>query len=224
MNASHTLALGAAVLAALLSGCATVEAAPTEAQVLAEGEHLYTNYCTPCHGTAGDGEGSTVTGHGAPGISGLPEWYVLAQVGKFRDGVRGTHFDDIAGMRMRPMTLTLTNQGQVDAVSSYVASLPAKRKAPELTGGDAVKGKAAFATCSACHAADGSGNEALKAPPIAGADDWYLRTQINNFKHGVRGANPDDTSGATMAPMAKTLADDQAVLDVIAYITSLNAH
>ncbi len=221
MNASHTLALGAAVLAALLSGCATVEAAPTEAEVLADGEHLYTNYCAPCHGAAGDGEGSTVTGFGAPGISGLPKWYVLAQVDKFRTGVRGTHFDDIAGMRMRPMTLTLTNQGQVDAVSTYVSSLPPTRKAPELTGGDVAKGKAAYAPCAACHGADGKGMEAMKAPPIAGADDWYMRTQINNFKHGVRGANADDASGATMAPMAMTLADDQAVLDVIAYIKTL---
>ena len=224
MNASHTLLFCAAALSALLSGCATVVAAPTEAEFLAEGEHLYVNYCTPCHGADGDGEGSTVTGHGAPGISGLPEWYVLAQIGKFRTGVRGAHFDDIAGMRMRPMTLTLTNQAQVDAVSSYVAGLPAKRKAPELTGGDAAKGKVAFATCAACHGADGAGMEALNAPPIAGADDWYLRTQLNNFKHGVRGANPDDTSGATMVPMAKTLVDDQAVLDVIAHITSLGNH
>jgi cytochrome c553 len=37
----------------------------------------------------------------------------------------------------------------------------------------------------------------------------------------VRGTNPADTSGALMRPMAQTLADEQAMKDVIAYIMTL---
>jgi cytochrome c oxidase subunit 2 len=45
--------------------------------------------------------------------------------------------------------------------------------------------------------------------------------QLQNFKNGVRGNNPKDTYGMQMAPMAQTLADDQAMADVAAYIKSL---
>ena len=48
--------------------------------------------------------------------------------------------------------------------------------------------------------------------------DWYYKVQLENFKAGIRGSNPEDATGMLMRPMSKTLADDQAVLDVIAYI------
>ena len=42
------------------------------------------------------------------------------------------------------------------------------------------------------------------------------------FRDGLRGAHPEDTSGALMAGMAKTtLTTDQAIADVVAYILEL---
>jgi hypothetical protein len=49
-----------------------------------------------------------------------------------------------------------------------------------------------------------------------------MLTQLSNFKAGIRGAVPEDASGATMRPMAMTLADEQAMKDVIAYILTLD--
>jgi cytochrome c553 len=61
----------------------------------------------------------------------------------------------------------------------------------------------------------------MGAPPLVTASDWYLLTQLKNFKHGVRGANAAaDVSGAMMMPMAAPL-DEQAMKDVIAYIQTL---
>jgi len=173
--------------------------------------------CTQCH--MSDGRGSHLAL--APAIAGLPQWYVISQLHKFRAGQRGAHFDDIAGMRMRPMSLALKDDSDVTAVAAYVASLPAIVPAPALTGGDAAKGQALFAPCAACHAPDGSGNEAVFGPPLKHASDWYLLTQLANFRGGVRGMKPGDTSGALMRPMSLTLADEQAMRDVIAYITTL---
>ena len=34
----------------------------------------------------------------APAIAGLDQWYIEMQLGKFRSGLRGRHFDDISGM------------------------------------------------------------------------------------------------------------------------------
>lgn len=87
--------------------------------------------------------------------------------------------------------------------------------------GDAQAGKALYAACSACHGASGEGNPSLHAPRLAGQGGWYLARQIRYFRQGIRGAHKDDTHGRTMAPMAATLADDAAIADVVAYISTL---
>ena len=181
------------------------------------GEDLF-DLCAQCHGADAGGRQPTL----APAIAGLPLWYVQASLEKFRNGGRGTHFDDIAGMRMRPMSLSLRSEEDVTAVSEYVASLPVV-KPLRTFGGDATKGKLLYGPCTACHGVDGSGNEALKAPPIANQSDWYMRTAIKAFQAGVRGTNPNDASGALMRPMSMLLADDQKIEDAIAYITSLSS-
>ena len=87
--------------------------------------------------------------------------------------------------------------------------------------GDATKGKAAYAVCAACHGANGMGNKALNAPRIAGQEPWYLERQLKNFKGGIRGADPKDTYGMQMRPMALTLANDQAISNMVAYLSSM---
>ena len=87
--------------------------------------------------------------------------------------------------------------------------------------GDPAKGKAAYAVCAACHGANGMGNKALNAPQIAGQEPWYLERQLNNFKGGIRGADPKDPFGMQMRPMALTLANDQAVSDMAAFLSSM---
>ncbi len=92
---------------------------------------------------------------------------------------------------------------------------------PALAQGKAEKGQQYFALCQTCHGENGAGNKDLNAPRIAGQHGWYLQRQLQNFKAGIRGAHTDDLYGQTMAPMAQTLPDDQAVLDVVAYVQSL---
>lgn len=194
-----------------LAGC---QAVPQDE--LSRGRILYAN-CVSCHMADGSGDAKI----GAPAISGLPQWYVEAQLLKFRSAQRGSHFDDITGMKMRPMSLALQGEREVSAISAYVAQMPAARKGPTLEG-DAKKGQALFATCMACHGPTGLGNEALRAPPLAGQDDWYTVAQLQKFKSGIRGANPADASGATMRPMAAVLTDEQAMRDVAAHIQTLS--
>ena len=61
---------------------------------LNRGKELYAN-CVSCHGE--NGEGTPVIG--APSIGGLPRWYIVTQLQKFRSGARGTHPSDVEGMR-----------------------------------------------------------------------------------------------------------------------------
>jgi len=108
----------------------------------------------------------------------------------------------------------------VRAVAGYISRLPVVRHDPSL-GGDAQAGKKRYTLCSSCHGPDGSGNETMEAPRIAGVDDWYLYTQLLKFKQGIRGVEPDDKQGQTMAPMAGTLPNEKAMRDVVAYISTL---
>ena len=173
--------------------------------------------CQQCHGDQAQGNRPV----NAPNIAGLPQWYIDSQLKKFKTGGRGTHFDDITGMQMRPMAMSLHNDEEIKTIAAYVSSLPAKKPEPVLTAGDANRGKTLFAPCVACHQADAGGNEALKAPPLNHANDWYLESSLKKFKAGIRGTNPLDQTGALMRPMSQTLVDDQAVADVVAYITTL---
>jgi cytochrome c oxidase subunit II len=179
------------------------------------GKELFED-CAPCHGT--DGAGNSAVG--APNIAGMSDWYVERQLEKFRTGARGTHFSDMEGMRMRPMALSLPTDADVKAVAHFVATMPPVRHAASLPG-DPQAGKALFPICIACHGVQGAGNQALKAPRIAGTDDWYLARQLRKFRSGVRGTNPKDIEGAMMRPMALTLPNEDALRNVVAYIGTL---
>jgi cytochrome c553 len=172
--------------------------------------------CVPCHNTDGSGNPEI----GAPNIAGMKEWYVSRELDKFRAGARGMHFNDVEGMRMRPMALSLTSEDDVKAVAHYVETLPPVRHATSLPG-DPKAGEAAYATCGACHGDNGAGNQDLGAPRIAGVDDWYLATELRKFRSGVRGTSPKDREGRLMRPMARTLADEDAIRNVVAYVETL---
>lgn len=172
--------------------------------------------CTPCHGTAGEGNQTLA----APAIAGMPEWYINNQLVKFRAGARGKHPKDSAGMRMGPLSRSIPTEADVKTISAYVAGFKKANISRTITG-NVVKGETAYAVCSACHGADGAGNKDLNAPPLRGMNDWYLLTQLNNFKHKIRAGDPaTDPIGAGMAPMAALL-DEEGMKDVITYINAL---
>jgi cytochrome c553 len=199
-------------------GLLAAAGAPAAAQDVARGAEIY-ELCAACHGDAGAGNELYL----APAIGGLPLWYVQGQLTKFRDGGRGTHFDDLAGMRMRPMArqLATARGNDLEDVAAYVATLPPAKPEPTLTGGDPARGAPHYAVCQACHGAAGEGVQATNGPPLANQSDWYLLSSLERFKSGVRGSAPNDPNGAVMRGMAAILQDEQAMKDVIAHIVSL---
>jgi len=204
------LALFAVAAVALAWGCAVPPAG------MVRGRVLFGN-CQPCHGTHGTGNLALR----APAIAGLPEWYVAAELQKFQKNIRGAHPDDNEGHRMRPMARTLYNPGDVESVAGYVASLPSVM-VPTTMHGDATAGQKQYmAICVACHGPDGRGNQAMNAPPLVAQADWYLVTQLEKFKTGMRGVHPEDISGSQMRAMSSTLSDTTAMHDVVAFIKTL---
>ena len=196
----------------------TVKATPTAtATVSGSAENGKTLYalCVSCHGA--DGAGNKALN--APRISGQKEWYLARQLASFKAGMRGSHEKDIYGQQMRPMAMTLANEQAVADVAAYLSTLQSSSAAPTVQG-DAAAGKAAYAVCASCHGANGEGNKALNAPKIAGQQDWYIVRQLQNFKKRIRGSDPNDTYGQQMSPMAMTLADETAINNVAAYIST----
>ena len=119
------------------------------------------------------------------------------------------------------------DQGQVVEDDADVAIEetvePAVADTQDAAVADDAKGKALYTPCVACHGANGEGNMDLNAPGIAGQSESYLKRQLWEFKNGQRGNHEGDVPGAQMRPMAATLADQQAIADVSAYIASLPA-
>jgi cytochrome c oxidase subunit 2 len=171
--------------------------------------------CAACHGANGEGNAAL----NAPRLAGQLPWYLERQLHHFKQGVRGAHDKDVYGKLMAPMAATLADDAAIANVAAYVATLPDKRPAATIKG-NADAGRQRYATCAACHGADGQGIAATNAPRLRGMSDWYLARQLANFRAGVRGAHPQDLQGAQMALFAETLADDAAVGDVLAYINT----
>jgi cytochrome c oxidase subunit 2 len=128
---------------------------------------------------------------------------------------------DTYGQQMAPMAATLVDDNAIANVAAFVKSLPDTPVETKVTG-DAARGKAAYAACATCHWRKAEGMQAMDAPRLAGMSDWYLVQQLQNFRSGLRGKHPKDAYGMQMSPMAATLASDQAINDVIAYINSIS--
>ncbi|HTU65635.1 MAG TPA: c-type cytochrome [Steroidobacteraceae bacterium] len=174
------------------------------------------DYCLLCHGANANGN----AGIRAPKLSGMEPWYLTRQLENFAAGVRGTPGGDDSGHEMGPVGWRVKHENVLGDAVSFIGGLPSAKPVATVTG-DVKHGKQLYAACAACHGAKGQGNEQLNSPALAARSDWYLVTQLKNFRAGLRGADERDTYGAQMRAVVATLADDKAVADVVAYINTL---
>ena len=180
------------------------------------GKQIYAT-CVACHGAGA--EGNTLVN--APKLTGQGKWYLEHQLANFKQGIRGSNEKDVNGKVMAAMSMTLSDKAAISNVSAYINSLPDKAAQATVKGNEK-KGKLLFdSTCSVCHGAAGQGVQLMHAPKLKGMNDWYLTTQLNNFKQGYRGSHAKDNFGPQMVQMASILTDEQAVQDIVAYINLL---
>ena len=182
---------------------------------LAAGQAGYA-ICAACHGPQGQGQPVL----NAPKLTGLGAWYVEQQLASFKDGVRGTAEGDTFGATMAPLMATVPDRNAMRNIAAYIETFEDQPAETTVTG-DVGRGERLYSTCAACHGAEGEGLWTTRAPRLAGASDWYLVTQLQNFKSRVRGAHEDDIYGPQMSLLADMLPDDQAINDVVAYINTL---
>ncbi|MEW5838910.1 MAG: c-type cytochrome [Pseudomonadota bacterium] len=189
-----------APVAAAPAASAPAAAAPASAGGagdVAAGKAAYAT-CAACHGANGEGGGMF------PKLAGLSADKAAALLKKYRAGE--TVGANTAMMAPNAKALSDTN---ITDLAAFIASLgggaAAAAPAPAATAssvkGDAEAGKAKYATCAACHGANGEG--AGMFPKLAGTPADKIADLLKKYRAGETvGANT-----AMMAPNAKALSD-----------------
>jgi cytochrome c553 len=92
---------------------------------LDDGKLTFAEICMGCHRYNASGE----MVFGSPPLTGLQDWYILAQLKKFSKGIRGAHEEDEHGAKMHQVAGYLT-EDQMKNVASYIAIVADKYVEP----------------------------------------------------------------------------------------------
>jgi cytochrome c oxidase subunit 2 len=105
----------------VLAYIATLPNTPPAETVTGDVEHgraLYST-CSTCHGAAAQGRWAT----NAPPLAGMSDWYLERQLGYFKQGIRGSHPDDIYGDQMSMVAGVLVGDNAIRDVIAYINTL-----------------------------------------------------------------------------------------------------
>jgi cytochrome c553 len=107
-----------AMVAEYVESLAPVNAVPTLDGDPDRGRALYTP-CVQCHGENAAG----LRDKGAPPLHQANDWYLVAQLEKFRSGVRGADTADTTGGQMRAQITNLPDEQAMRDVVAYIVSM-----------------------------------------------------------------------------------------------------
>jgi cytochrome c553 len=185
---------------------------------LKDGRLLFENVCAACHGTDGAGKKELKS----PAIAGLPEWYASHQLENFRSGIRGRDEKHAQAYWMAAIARSLSVE-QSTAVVKHTASLKPPTIPPPPADAKLTLGRELFQErCMECHRYNASGEIAFRSPPLTGQQGWYLTEQLQQFKNGHRGTDPQDVNGAKMVLSSSFIEDEVMLSSLVDYILSLN--
>ena len=181
------------------------------------GKQAYEASCKVCHGAEGAGvKDPKISG---PNLTILKDKFAKEQFALITSGKRkGPGVENM----MKVLKESKLSDKELQNALDYALKL---KEAPSfhVGGGDPKKGKARYSTiCLHCHGqnAKGYSNPALPAPRLAGQSDIYIFNQIKGYKAGHRdGVTP---ASQQMKAMSMTLATDKDIMDVAAYIRTLD--
>jgi cytochrome c oxidase subunit 2 len=104
-------------VAAYIATLPDTPAPPTVSGDARRGKSRYVT-CAACHGAEGQGIAAT----NAPRLKGMSDWYMVTQLKHFRDGVRGSHPQDMHGSQMGMMAAMLSTDRAIDDLVAYINS------------------------------------------------------------------------------------------------------
>ncbi|CAG8868703.1 Cytochrome c4 [Pseudomonas fluorescens] len=204
---------GRFLISMLVSAWPAAHAADGQAVFTQGGQDPAAMACLGCHGPDGKG----VAAAGFPRLAGLPAGYLNKQLHDFRDGNRKHAI-------MEPLAKALSD-AEIEAVSAMLANMPAD-PAPALRRQQMSTGPSEkmalygdwsrqIPGCVQCHGL-GGGGVGEHFPPLAGQPASYLAAQLNAWRDGSRGNDPDQM----MAGVAKAMTDAE-VTSLARYFATL---
>jgi cbb3-type cytochrome c oxidase subunit III len=194
---------GVALGALVLMGAAGARAD----DAAADGKKLFmTKTCIACHGK--DGAKAILK---YPNLAGQDAKYLAAQIRDIKSGARVAAKGDDGNPRTKGMAdvLHLVDDAQIDAISTWLASMPAPAPAAAENAERVAQGADLYKKngCTSCHGPDGK-KPLATYPTLAGMKKDYMVLQLKDIRDGVR------TNGKVklMVSFAKKLNDEQVEL------------
>lgn len=167
--------------------------------------------CLNCHSNSEMQRGPT--------LDGKESWYLLAQLKKFKAGIRGKNKTNKSEYLMGSVTKQLRGEKEMLAISNYISQLSKPRHLVTVKG-DIERGEKISQNCFVCHGHQGEGNQNKNSPALVGLEDWYVIMQLRQFKSGQRGRHELDIDGQLMGQSLSNLTDKD-FKDITAYLNKL---
>jgi len=205
------------VLVGLMCGMLSAQEPPQVPLLSANADPvvIFATVCAGCHGEHGEGKHETM----APSIAGLPRWFGTIQLGKFREGVRGKHHQDLTGTQMQAIAAALTPELAGKMAAHIEGMEPFPTQAPP--DADAARGAVLFEEiCAQCHRFNGQGEQAFRSAPLTTLSGWYIAESLRKFREGLRGYEHGDLEGPKMREIAGRLGDKE-IQDLVGHIATL---
>jgi cytochrome c553 len=166
--------------------------------------------CALCHGFHGQG----ILGGKYPRIAGLPDYYLLEMIEKYKDGTLDyPAMTVVGGMRNLP-------QEDLESLAAYISDIDLSRVAPldiPTAPGDVENGEDLYkGDCKTCHGRKGEGKARKESPPLRGQYTEYLARQIDMFLKKER-IHADDEEDETFVDY-----EPEELQDILAFISTLD--
>lgn len=147
------------------------------------GGQAYAKNCAGCHGDKAWGVGET----GVPALAAQRERYLLTQLIDFAELNR-----DAVEMHRASVSLGVAPEQQWRNIAAYLSRLSVNPRPQRGDGKMLDNGSGIYRdSCASCHGEDGTGDDSVGAPALAGQHYSYLLTQIRGMASGHRFTNVD---------------------------------
>jgi cytochrome c553 len=176
---------------------------------LERGKQLH-RQCALCHGQHSQG----ILGGKYPRMAGLPEYYLLKMIERYKDGTLNYPAMTVVG------GLRNLSQADIESLVAYISLIDLDEVAPldiATAPGDIEEGEEMYKNdCRSCHGRKGEGNSRKESPPLRGQYTEYLARQIDMFKRKQRehALDPEDETFVDYS--------DEELRDILAYISTLD--
>jgi cytochrome c553 len=166
--------------------------------------------CALCHGLYGQG----ILGGKYPRIAGLPDYYLLEMIEKYKAGILEYPAMTVVG------GLRNLSEEDIESLAAYISDIDLAEVSPlnvPNAPGDVENGEDLYqGDCKTCHGRSGEGKARKESPPLRGQYTEYLARQIEMFKKKER-IHADDEEDETFADYKP-----EELQDILAYISTLD--